>query len=355
MASRAVSCLEQQDGDLHGLVLRVARDGCPIVDSELIEPDEDVHRADGIERLEPGDTRPSIGRSPAQPDHPGRWRQCHRSNESGHDPGVLAPSGDRYRPAHERGRVPHRTRLHGRGPGAGHGQVRRPDATGRRELPDLGPARSTVASSGRWPRSRGRPPRSTPGLDDVPGVDDRDRRGHRGGGARGRRRSVGRSVPGRRVPDRLGHLVEHEHATRCWPRWPPSASARSGPCIPTITSTTRSRPTTSSRPPCTWPRPRPSAIDLLPALVELRDALRAKADEFAAVVKSGRTHLMDATPVTLGQEFGGYAAQIDQAVERLDGCMPDGWPRCRWAARRSAPASTLRPPSPPPSSSASAG
>jgi fumarate hydratase class II len=63
-------------------------------------------------------------------------------------------------------------------------------------------------------------------------------------------------------------------------------------------------------------------FDLLPALGELRHALSAKADEFAAVVKSGRTHLMDATPVTLGQEFGGYAAQIDQARERLEGCLP---------------------------------
>ena len=47
---------------------------------------------------------------------------------------------------------------------------------------------------------------------------------------------------------------------------------------------------------------------LLPALDHLADALEAKAAEFADVVKSGRTHLMDATPVTLGQEFGGYAA-----------------------------------------------
>jgi fumarate hydratase class II len=62
-------------------------------------------------------------------------------------------------------------------------------------------------------------------------------------------------------------------------------------------------------------------FDLLPALGELAGALRAKADEFASVVKSGRTHLMDATPVTLGQEFGGYAAQIDQARERLEGCL----------------------------------
>jgi fumarate hydratase, class II len=51
--------------------------------------------------------------------------------------------------------------------------------------------------------------------------------------------------------------------------------------------------------------------DLIPALERLRDALQAKAREFDDIVKSGRTHLMDATPVRLGQEFGGYAAQIE--------------------------------------------
>jgi fumarate hydratase, class II len=57
--------------------------------------------------------------------------------------------------------------------------------------------------------------------------------------------------------------------------------------------------------------------DLIPSLERLRDALRAKAVEFDDVVKSGRTHLMDATPVRLGQEFGGYAAQIDSCIRRL--------------------------------------
>jgi fumarate hydratase class II len=56
---------------------------------------------------------------------------------------------------------------------------------------------------------------------------------------------------------------------------------------------------------------------LLPSLDYLRSAFRAKAQEFAPVVKSGRTHLMDATPVTLGQEFGGYAAQVDAAAEAI--------------------------------------
>jgi fumarate hydratase, class II len=57
--------------------------------------------------------------------------------------------------------------------------------------------------------------------------------------------------------------------------------------------------------------------DLLPALEQLAAALQAKAREFDDVVKSGRTHLMDAVPVTLGQEFGGYAAQVGQGVERV--------------------------------------
>jgi fumarate hydratase, class II len=56
---------------------------------------------------------------------------------------------------------------------------------------------------------------------------------------------------------------------------------------------------------------------LIPALEYLTVALKAKAREFATVVKSGRTHLMDATPVTLGQEFGGYAAQVVNASDAL--------------------------------------
>lgn len=62
--------------------------------------------------------------------------------------------------------------------------------------------------------------------------------------------------------------------------------------------------------------------DLVPALEHLAGSLEAKAEEFADVVKAGRTHLMDATPVTLGQEFGGYAAQVRMGVERLHASMP---------------------------------
>jgi fumarate hydratase class II len=58
--------------------------------------------------------------------------------------------------------------------------------------------------------------------------------------------------------------------------------------------------------------------DLLPALGRLAEALEAKEREFDDVVKSGRTHLMDAVPVTLGQEFGGYAAQIRQGISRVE-------------------------------------
>ena len=62
--------------------------------------------------------------------------------------------------------------------------------------------------------------------------------------------------------------------------------------------------------------------DLIPALEGLAGALEVKAREFDDVVKSGRTHLMDAVPVTLGQEFGGYAAQVRQGVERIRAALP---------------------------------
>ncbi len=62
--------------------------------------------------------------------------------------------------------------------------------------------------------------------------------------------------------------------------------------------------------------------DLIPALDHLAVALEAKAEAWKDVVKSGRTHLMDATPVTLGQEFGGYARQIRLGIERVQAVLP---------------------------------
>jgi fumarate hydratase, class II len=61
--------------------------------------------------------------------------------------------------------------------------------------------------------------------------------------------------------------------------------------------------------------------DLVPALDRLAQSLEAKASEFDDVVKSGRTHLMDAVPVTLGQEFGGYAAQVRQGIARIESTL----------------------------------
>ena len=142
----------------------------------------------------------------------------------------------------------------------------------------------------------------------------RDRQGRR----RGRRRRARRRVPDRRVPDRLRHVEQHErqrgdrHA-----RQPACSASRS---TRTTTSTPRSRATTCSRPPSTSRRPSSLISDLIPALEHLEQvAERARPTEFAEVVKTGRTHLMDATPVTLGQEFGGYAAQIRYGIERLRG------------------------------------
>ncbi|MGF0313076.1 class II fumarate hydratase [Rhodococcoides fascians A25f] len=65
-----------------------------------------------------------------------------------------------------------------------------------------------------------------------------------------------------------------------------------------------------------------AVTSLVPALKHLHEALAAKAVEWKTVVKSGRTHLMDAVPVTLGQEFGGYARQIEAGIERVEATLP---------------------------------
>ena len=80
-------------------------------------------------------------------------------------------------------------------------------------------------------------------------------------------------------------------------------------CTPTTTSTWASRPTTCFRRPRAW-RCCSAPAPLVQAARELADSLARKADAFAGVLKTGRTHLQDAVPMTLGQEFGGYAACV---------------------------------------------
>ncbi|MEX1107986.1 MAG: class II fumarate hydratase [Dongiaceae bacterium] len=65
---------------------------------------------------------------------------------------------------------------------------------------------------------------------------------------------------------------------------------------------------------------------LLPALRHLRDALEAKRREYADIIKIGRTHLQDATPLTLGQEFSGYVQQVAYGIERVEACLPRLYP-----------------------------
>jgi fumarate hydratase class II len=61
---------------------------------------------------------------------------------------------------------------------------------------------------------------------------------------------------------------------------------------------------------------------LIPALVELRDTLQDKAKSFDSIIKIGRTHLQDATPLTLGQEFSGYVQQITNGIDRVKDVLP---------------------------------
>ncbi len=62
---------------------------------------------------------------------------------------------------------------------------------------------------------------------------------------------------------------------------------------------------------------------LIPALTPLREALARKSEAFKDIIKIGRTHLMDATPLTLGQEFSGYVTQLTKALQRIEKCLPD--------------------------------
>jgi fumarate hydratase class II len=84
---------------------------------------------------------------------------------------------------------------------------------------------------------------------------------------------------------------------------------------------------------------------LLPALEALEVLVRNKSREFAKIVKIGRTHLMDAVPLTLGQEFSSYATQLERGRQRIDQCLPriyvcQGYTNWHWAEQPSAQGST---------------
>ena len=89
----------------------------------------------------------------------------------------------------------------------------------------------------------------------------------------------------------------------------------------TTTSTWARARTTSSPPPSTSPRSTRSSTTCCPRSTASPARSQAKADEFDDVVKSGRTHWMDAVPVTLGQEFGGYAAQVREGKARVESTL----------------------------------
>ena len=153
-------------------------------------------------------------------------------------------------------------------------------------------------------------------------------------GRRDRRGQARRPVPDRRLPDRLGHVVEHErqrghrHARRRGraPERPREHGAVVQRRLPVA--------------PCTSPRSTRRRTRCCPRSSSSRQSFAAKAEEFKDIVKSGRTHLMDAVPVTLGQEFAGYAAQIrlGRAARRRTRCRRSR--RSRSAAPPPAPAST---------------
>ena len=99
-------------------------------------------------------------------------------------------------------------------------------------------------------------------------------------------------------------------------------SAANPRSIPTTTSTAASPRTTPSRPRCTSPPSQQVHQQLLPALEHLLAGLQAKAAAFKDIVKIGRTHLQDATPLTLGQEFSGYVQQVAYGIARVRQTLP---------------------------------
>ena len=151
-------------------------------------------------------------------------------------------------------------------------------------------------------------------------------RAHRPRRPGGRGRPARRRVPAGRLPDRLGHADEHERQRghrrprqRARGRGPRHASSRS---IPTTTSIAASRRTTPSRRRCTSPSSRRSRRTCSPRSKDYATPCGAEAADYDDVVMVGRTHLQDATPVTLGQVIGGWASQLDHALHDVRSALP---------------------------------
>ena len=123
-----------------------------------------------------------------------------------------------------------------------------------------------------------------------------------------------RPFPDRRVPDGLGHVVEHERERGHRDARLPAAGQAGAPERPRERVAVLQRRLPDVHP---YRRRRGAAHDLFPALTTWRRLCLPRRTDFETVVKAGRTHLMDATPVTLGQEFSGYAAQVRYGVDRL--------------------------------------
>jgi fumarate hydratase class II len=105
----------------------------------------------------------------------------------------------------------------------------------------------------------------------------------------------------------LAHLAGEKLGREIRPNDEPNASQSSNDVFPSAIHVAAARLLT---------------LELVPSLEHLASALRNRSRAFKSVVKSGRTHLMDATPVTLGQEFSGYAAAVEHGVERIRSCLP---------------------------------
>ena len=152
------------------------------------------------------------------------------------------------------------------------------------------------------------------------GAGRRPRRGDRGGRGRGRRGRARRPVPDRRVPDRVGHQLEHERQRG--DRHPRQPRLRARRCTRTTTSTPRRAATTCSRPRSTSPPPRPWPPTWCPRWSTSPRRCAGAPTTGREVVKAGRTHLMDAVPITLGQEAGGWATQAEYGAARCRDVLP---------------------------------